>query len=384
MKLKNLTTNTKLNWLWCILILIGYFLIFSLLNPFFSLFHFKNSFTVLLLRYCVMSPILIIVAFLLKKRDIFRFTWNSFGKGLLTVPYLWAISLFILFLNICVNLFSEPSSFTDRIIYTLCFLGTGFTEEVLFRGIIQSLMDDMNGRKSRKALIKTAVITSLMFGLIHATNYTTIGNESLQILVIMVILVQITNAFGLGLCFSAVMIRHQNIWCTIAIHAFWDFAAMFSYGFFNNGDILNQNSLAESLSRLENIITPEIIIFFIVGCLVIIGIMLTIYISLFSFLVRKRMIIPLLEKPSTPCNEYMPAQGFNGPQESYDKQAPIEDPINYYQSQTGSQINDYDPNPTNRQPDEYDQHPTNQQTDYYETALSDDQDIYSDSNRSNQ
>jgi membrane protease YdiL (CAAX protease family) len=108
-------------------------------------------------------------------------------------------------------------------------VGTGFCEEILYRGIVQNLMYDAFGRTSKKNVVVSIVISAIMFGCIHLFNYTATGWISL---------IQCLHAIGLGLFFGSIYARCNNIWAVIFLHGFWDVCGAVKSGFFGIGNII--------------------------------------------------------------------------------------------------------------------------------------------------
>lgn len=110
----------------------------------------------------------------------------------------------------------------SRIItFLLYMLLIGFTEEVVFRGIIAELL--------AKEMVKSAGKTRLcilfagaLFGIIHMVNAFETGIASG--------LVQTIAATMMGMVLVIMYLKNQNIWANIFIHALVDTASMFVVG----------------------------------------------------------------------------------------------------------------------------------------------------------
>lgn len=99
-----------------------------------------------------------------------------------------------------------------RISYYFLLAGmTGFVEESVFRGPILRAI-------APRGLWQAAIISSILFGLLHSLNVLS-GADPLAILL------QIGYALAIGFGFAAVTLRTQVIWPLVLIHALTDFAA---------------------------------------------------------------------------------------------------------------------------------------------------------------
>lgn len=92
-------------------------------------------------------------------------------------------------------------------------LMAGCFEESVFRGIAGSYL--MRQWPGEKGILKTMVTTSILFGLIHAVNL--ISGAPLGATI-----VQILNAFGMGMFLCAIFLRSGSLWPGIIIHTLFD------------------------------------------------------------------------------------------------------------------------------------------------------------------
>ncbi|MBR1829761.1 MAG: CPBP family intramembrane metalloprotease, partial [Atopobiaceae bacterium] len=101
----------------------------------------------------------------------------------------------------------------------LCLLlgmAPGVSEEIVFRGIPCS--NWMRVAKDEGAVMKCALFTALVFGLVHGLN-------ALSGAPIFATIFQVTYAFAIGLFFAAVFLRTGSMWPTMIAHTLIDFAA---------------------------------------------------------------------------------------------------------------------------------------------------------------
>lgn len=100
-----------------------------------------------------------------------------------------------------------------------CALLVGLNEETVFRGFL------LNGLKGRIGAFGAALVSSALFGLVHAIN-ALVGADS-EFLV-----AQMAAAFGTGLVLSAVTLRAGSVWPAVFLHAAADAVGLSALGGF--------------------------------------------------------------------------------------------------------------------------------------------------------
>lgn len=105
----------------------------------------------------------------------------------------------------------------------------GVREECFFRAIIQNILAKKYANTT-KGVWLTAIVSALIFGLIHAFNVFS-GVNALS-----AIIQAVTNV-GLGLFYGAVYLRCKNIWALISIHALTDTVGLFASIFTTKSEI---------------------------------------------------------------------------------------------------------------------------------------------------
>ena len=202
----------------------SFFLMFS--NP---IFRANGEF----LMQLVAESLLSLIGLLLMLIFGYVKVWNStenFGSGLLSGGYFIVISLISLSSTVIYELGARGSGFFSQMVplwKILVFAATmftiGFCEEMFFRGIISNLFWDKHAKDP--AGVWTATIYSgLIFGLMHGINF--------QAAIASGVLVQMLAAAAMGMALTAIYYRCRNLWVTVCLHAFLDFCALFSEGFF--------------------------------------------------------------------------------------------------------------------------------------------------------
>lgn len=199
----------------CILIMVVYTIIFKGLG--FISFSDNNDYLDLLISYLIMIILLISYLYFTKKLKLIKFEKKNFFKGLLIGLPLIIISI-INFINTYSSTIKEGYEFLPTIkivIFIMAILiGTGFTEEMLFRGIILNELFDVYGRDTKKNVIVSIIISSVLFGSIHLlnsfiTDFNTAFYQSLQVI-------------GMGLVYAAIYSRCRSIFSVMFIHGFLD------------------------------------------------------------------------------------------------------------------------------------------------------------------
>lgn len=127
--------------------------------------------------------------------------------------------LLIAFINLIANIGNIGNAPLGNTInlFILCF-SIGVAEEFLCRGWIQNEFIERFG-KTRKGVILSILCASIIFGVMHFTNLLSgqpLFETSLQVL----------QAISSGFLFGAIYFRTRNIWSSICLHGFYDFAIM--------------------------------------------------------------------------------------------------------------------------------------------------------------
>lgn len=157
--------------------------------------------------------LIIILLLLFKNKSIFRKREVGFFRGLiLGLPIIIILSLRINFESL------STASIFDTLSLLLYATLVGFAEEFLCRGLI---LDEMLKRNSdnRRQVIISIILSGLLFGLMHLTNF--FSDQG-----IIETISQIIQATCVGFLFGAIYYRSKNIWLVVFLHALWDFCLM--------------------------------------------------------------------------------------------------------------------------------------------------------------
>jgi len=262
-----------------ILILALYLSIYSGLGRLTSFIPYNENYVYLIeiIVYIIMTILLLITLKIIKKTDILKFNSKSFIKGLIVGGFA------VFFINFCfldefeigLKSGSKFLPFIEILLFSISVIvGTGFTEELLCRGIIQNLMFDAFGHNTSKGIHLSVIISSILFGVAHFINYFNLEVSFEGVLT------QVIVATLIGLYFGAIYARCHSIWALAFLHGMFDFVQMIGEGFWGNGftsDIINTY-------HLKQVFIPTLL-----------------YGFLFLFLLRKKKITEcyLLEKKET-------------------------------------------------------------------------------------
>ena len=130
-------------------------------------------------------------------------------------------------------------------------ISIGIREECIFRATIQGVLAKKYA-SSRKGILLTALLSAIIFGLIHALNVFK-GVEPLSALV------QAVTNIGIGMFWAAIYLRCGNMWALALIHAITDASGLFNALFCKNV------STAEAISSLSMGSLISGAVFFLIG-----------------------------------------------------------------------------------------------------------------------
>ena len=105
-------------------------------------------------------------------------------------------------------------------LYTLFVIGIALLEELVFRGVILLIVEDLLKGKKHKPLL-TTLICSLIFSLFHLTNLLPPVSSDISS-----VLLQCLYTFLIGGMLTVTMLKGRNIWLCVLIHAVFDFGGL--------------------------------------------------------------------------------------------------------------------------------------------------------------
>ena len=107
------------------------------------------------------------------------------------------------------------------VLYIIYVISIALIEEIVFRGILLFLCLDYL-RNAKLKYFFAALITTSIFALFHLTNLF-VGMGPLDVLL------QVGYTFLIGGMFAVMMLKTNNVWLCVIIHALFDFGGLLSY-----------------------------------------------------------------------------------------------------------------------------------------------------------
>jgi membrane protease YdiL (CAAX protease family) len=101
------------------------------------------------------------------------------------------------------------------VLFVFIALSTGFVEEIVCRGFVVTVLLEKLGR-TKKGVYQAALLSSVLFGLLHFQNFL-VGRGSL-----LQVSTQVVYAVFFGVFFAACFLRFQSLWPSIITHALFD------------------------------------------------------------------------------------------------------------------------------------------------------------------
>jgi len=191
----------------------------------------KDDYNAQLLGEVLLGIVAVILVLLFGCKKIFFKHKVGFFEGLKPGFFFIIISIYSAIFAIvsCIAENSAINSGSYIFIYTLTMFMVGFTEEVMFRGLISQIIFEKYGT-DRAGVFFSCLISGCMFGFMHAINIYSVGaSESAMI--------QCCAASAMGIMLAAIYYRTQNIWANIFIHGFVDFCGLISSGIFTSSTL---------------------------------------------------------------------------------------------------------------------------------------------------
>lgn len=162
---------------------------------------------------------ILIVLLLSGNKYIFNCEKESFLKSMKKGWPLYIIMLFSIIPNMALSVLEHGINKTNLITLAFYCICIGIYEEFLCRGWLQNEFIERFGN-DRKGVIKSIVISSLIFGLMHLSNMSVQSTFDT--------ILQIINALAMGMLLGSIYYKSNNIWTVIVLHALWDFGILFA------------------------------------------------------------------------------------------------------------------------------------------------------------
>ncbi len=135
------------------------------------------------------------------------------------------------------------SNYLKISLYSFKILTSAFLEEILFRGLILGLLLNKYNR-TNNGILKSVVISGLLFGSIHIINLWTISDTTFQ-----GVLNQVYAASCLGIMYGAVYLKTRSIIILSILHFFSNFFALI--GTLEMATIIETNNIIEKSFLIE-------------------------------------------------------------------------------------------------------------------------------------
>lgn len=224
----------------CIIVIIIYLGIFHLSANGLS-FVLQSSFSIQLVSMLITDVFLLAILWGMGFGNVLRQKSRgllySFGTG----GYIIYVGTVALVSNIAMYILTEDNQFRrlvpawEILIFILTMLGIGFTEELVFRGIVTNILKEKFSIKSDKGIFLVIVIQGVLFGACHITNALSgVGLESAC--------VQAVMASFMGMILGAIYLRTNSLWFVMLLHAWNDFGGLAAAGFFGVSTIADNIS----------------------------------------------------------------------------------------------------------------------------------------------
>lgn len=230
----------KLPILSCIIVIIIYLRIFHLSAIGIS-FVLQSSFSIQLVSMLITDVFLLVILWGMGFGNVLRQKSRGLLYSVGTGGYMIFVGTVALVSNLAMYILTEDNEFRrlvpawDIFIFILTMLGIGFTEELVFRGIVTNILKEKFSIKSDKGIYLVIVIQGVLFGACHITNALSgVGLESA--------FVQAVMASFLGMILGAIYLRTNSLWFVMLLHAWNDFGGLAATGFFGVSTIADNIS----------------------------------------------------------------------------------------------------------------------------------------------
>jgi len=227
-----------------IILIVIYGILMLSLNPLLEMIPYLKENTLIkdLVNGIIMSTILILYLIYLKKLNIIKIDGKKIIKGLLV-----SMPLILFFSTMAITIYNDglknglQVAPIGIIVLNLLaiIIAAGFTEEVLFRGIIFNNFLDCFGRNSRKGVLISIAIASGLFGLVHLSNIFQGADLASSVFMASVSLFS-------GAAFAAIYVRTKSIWPGIIVHSLMDIMGGAETIFFNKGSMMDRGVASQS------------------------------------------------------------------------------------------------------------------------------------------
>lgn len=174
----------------------------------------------------ILGACLVVILYVLYRKKVGQ-TGLKVGVSFKGWIFIYPLAMILFGLALCFSLgLHINDSFILLLINTLM---VGFSEELMFRGILLSELS------RRMSFWKAAIIMSLMFGAVHLFNAVVTGEVGMG-------LIQAVTATMSGFLFLGIRLKTNSIWPAMIVHGLWDFAILVNSA--ENGVNMSENMVA--------------------------------------------------------------------------------------------------------------------------------------------
>ncbi len=232
---------------------------------------FANEFVYNLVGEVIFAVCALFFVLLLKRTDVFKSDSKFLRSGLTAAGFFWFLLLLQGWISLPQLVVATAAPWEIVLFIIFGFL-VGFTEEVLFRGLVQGALHRYFGEDSFQHVLSAVLVGGIIFGAAHLSNAFRPGANVLSSVV------QAAATAGMGVYLGTIYFRSKkNIWFLIILHGVYDLIVMTASG------MLSGNQASNILNSYSNNY---------IGALI----WLVVYTLLSLFLLRPKKIEPLLEK----------------------------------------------------------------------------------------
>lgn len=175
----------------------------------------------------LIALVLVLVLRLFHRTNLLTRRGSSFTNCLLVsiVPLALTIASLVAQISAAMESNSQFQPFAVIVVYMAAMMMIGIAEELMGRALVGETLLEHFGTGSLSSVWKAAVISGLIFGLLHLTNLMSVTS-------VKGVLIQAASAFTGGLMYAAIYYRTGNIWATVILHGLNDIAAGIGAGMF--------------------------------------------------------------------------------------------------------------------------------------------------------
>ena len=184
----------------------------------------RNEFLQEMLAQLYFAFLVLLAVLVLRKMDLFRFSLNDLKEGW-TSAGLLVFMIYFIFRLASKTIGTLTVSRTDFLYFMIHMLLIGFSEEVVFRGLIQTAFHRFFKEETRTQVFLAILCSGIAFGLTHLVNSRNPEADFFDVFY------QVIATIFMGFYLGAIYFRTgRNIWYMILLHALYDAAGFILSG----------------------------------------------------------------------------------------------------------------------------------------------------------